>query len=122
MCGGIHPAMGSYAAAIQGDLTLEMALDDHSVTDHDILPVRVRLFSGPFPKLQGAFPSCAIISERSSPARVRFAAPIGAPLTAAGRSQPLSCHEGKAALARVLAAAEPGAARPRHKAAKKRTR
>jgi len=29
MCGGIHPAMGSYAAAIQDDLTFEMALDDH---------------------------------------------------------------------------------------------
>jgi hypothetical protein len=24
MCGGIHPAMGSYAAAIQDDLTFEM--------------------------------------------------------------------------------------------------
>src|ERR1019366_5835136 len=41
----------------------------------------------PFADLSPAFPSSAIISERSSPSRVRFAAPNnGAPLTAPGRS------------------------------------
>src|SRR4029077_3370359 len=40
------------------------------------------------PVLPPAFPSSAIISERSSPSRVRFAAPNnGAPLTAPGRSE-----------------------------------
>jgi type I restriction enzyme R subunit len=39
------------------------------------------------PVFRPAFPSSAIISERSSPSRVRFAAPNnGAPLTAPGRS------------------------------------
>ena len=39
------------------------------------------------PILRPAFPSSAILSERSSPSRVRFAAPNnGAPLTAPGRS------------------------------------
>jgi hypothetical protein len=39
------------------------------------------------PIFRPAFPSSAIISERSSPSRVRFAAPNnGAPLTAPGRS------------------------------------
>ena len=39
------------------------------------------------PIFRPAFPSSAIISERSSPSRVRFAAPnSGAPLTAPGRS------------------------------------
>jgi hypothetical protein len=41
----------------------------------------------PLATLRPAFPSSAIISERSSPSRVRFAAPNnGAPLTAPGRS------------------------------------
>jgi hypothetical protein len=40
------------------------------------------------PTFRPAFPSSAIISERSSPSRVRFAAPNnGAPLTAPGRSE-----------------------------------
>jgi SRSO17 transposase len=40
------------------------------------------------PALRPAFPSSGIISERSSPSRVRFAAPNnGAPLTAPGRSE-----------------------------------
>ena len=39
------------------------------------------------PIFRPAFPSSAILSERSSPSRVRFAAPNnGAPLTAPGRS------------------------------------
>ena len=33
------------------------------------------------------FPSCSILSERSSPSRVRNAAPFGAPWTAPGRSE-----------------------------------
>ena len=42
--------------------------------------------AGPLsPKVRPAFPSSVIISERSSPSRVRFAAPNnGAPLTACG--------------------------------------
>ena len=40
------------------------------------------------PTFRPAFPSSAIISERSSPSRVRFATPNnGAPLTAPGRSE-----------------------------------
>ena len=40
------------------------------------------------PIFRPAFPSSAIISERSSPSRVRFATPNnGAPLTAPGRSR-----------------------------------
>src|ERR1017187_7118985 len=40
------------------------------------------------PIFRPAFPSSAIVSERSSPSRVRFAAPNnGAPLTAPGRSE-----------------------------------
>jgi len=40
------------------------------------------------PSFRPAFPSSAIFSERSSPSRVRFAAPNnGAPLTAPGRSE-----------------------------------
>jgi hypothetical protein len=40
------------------------------------------------PNFRPAFSSSAIISERSSPSRVRFAAPNnGAPLTAPGRSE-----------------------------------
>jgi len=38
------------------------------------------------PESLSGFPSSAMISERSSRSRVRFAAPIGAPLTAPGRS------------------------------------
>jgi hypothetical protein len=41
----------------------------------------------PSPVFRPAFPSSAIISERSSPSSVRFAAPNnGAPLTSPGRS------------------------------------
>ena len=59
----------------------------NSVTLRDIQPVSVRLFSGEFLELRSAFPSFAILSERSSPSRVRYAAPnTGAPLTAPGRS------------------------------------
>ncbi len=48
------------------------------------------------PTFRPAFPSSAIISERSSPSRVRFAAPNnGAPLTAPGRSEQ-HLEEGKA--------------------------
>jgi len=46
-----------------------------------------------------AFPSSAIISERSSPSRVRFAAPNnGAPLTAPGRSKQRLLIRGKGSL------------------------
>src|SRR5665647_2722570 len=49
------------------------------------------------PLFRPAFPSSAIISERSSPSRVRFAAPNnGAPLTAPGRSGQRSWEEGEA--------------------------
>ena len=49
------------------------------------------------PTFRPAFPSSAIISERSSPSRVRFAAPNnGAPLTAPGRSEQPFLEEGKA--------------------------
>ena len=49
------------------------------------------------PIFRPAFPSSAIISERSSPSRVRFAAPYnGAPLTAPGRSGQRFWEEGKA--------------------------
>src|ERR1039457_863065 len=48
------------------------------------------------PAFRPAFPSSAIISERSSPSRVRFAAPNnGAPLTAPGRSGQHFLEEGK---------------------------
>src|ERR1035437_6870783 len=58
-----------------------------TVTLRDIQPVSVRLFSGWFLALRSAFPSFPILSERSSPSRVRYAAPnTGAPLTAPGRS------------------------------------
>jgi hypothetical protein len=59
----------------------------YCVTLRDIQPVSVRLFSGWFVELRSAFPSSPILSERSSPSRVRYAAPnTGAPLTAPGRS------------------------------------
>src|ERR1022692_302956 len=49
------------------------------------------------PIFRPAFPSSAIISERSSPSRGRFAAPNnGAPLTAPGRSGKHFWEEGKA--------------------------
>src|SRR5450755_70852 len=49
------------------------------------------------PMFRPAFPSSAIISERSSPSRVRCAAPNnGAPLTAPGRSDNTFWTEGKA--------------------------
>ena len=41
------------------------------------------------------FPSSAMVSERSSPSRVRFAAPHGAPLTAPGRSEERFLPRGK---------------------------
>src|SRR5260370_26244940 len=41
------------------------------------------------------FPSSAMVSERSSPSRVRFAAPNGAPLTAPGRSEERFLPRGK---------------------------
>jgi len=41
------------------------------------------------------FPSSAMLSERSSPSRVRFAAPHGAPLTAPGRSEERFLPRGK---------------------------
>src|ERR1700680_480763 len=51
---------------------------------------RRRRAKGPFwrPTLSPLFPSCPIVSERSSPSRVRYAAPNnGAPLTAPVRSK-----------------------------------
>ena len=61
--------------------------EPNRVTLRDIQPVSVRLFSGWFLELGTAFPSFHILSERSSPSRVRYAAPnTGAPLTAPGRS------------------------------------
>src|ERR1035437_4177254 len=51
------------------------------------------------PIVRPAFPSSAIISERSSPSRVRFAAPNnGAPLTAPGRSGQNLLRRGKGSL------------------------
>jgi hypothetical protein len=48
------------------------------------------------PMFRPAFPSSAIISERSSPSRVRCAAPNnGAPLTAPGRSDNTFWTRGK---------------------------
>ena len=54
-------------------------------------------FGGPrFANFRPAFPSSAIISERSSPSRVRCAAPNnGAPLTAPGRSDNTVWSRGK---------------------------
>ena len=69
----------AYKRAILGAQTgrvLEAAGEGTILADH---------FS---PTFRPAFPSSAIISERSSPSRVRFAAPNnGAPLTAPGRSE-----------------------------------
>jgi len=51
------------------------------------------------PSVRSAFPSRSIISERSSPSRVRFAAPNnGAPLTAPGRSEQGFLIRGKGSL------------------------
>src|ERR1035441_6059552 len=51
------------------------------------------------PKVRPAFPSAAIISERSSPTRVRCAAPNnGAPLTACGPFQNNTLRRGKGSL------------------------
>src|ERR1700722_136364 len=48
------------------------------------------------PTVRSAFPSRVIISERSSPSRVRFAAPNnGAPLTAPDRSEKRFLIRGK---------------------------
>jgi hypothetical protein len=56
-------------------LVLEAAGEDTKMADH-LSPI-----------FRPAFPSSVIISERSSPSRVRYAAPNnGAPLTAPGRS------------------------------------
>jgi hypothetical protein len=56
--------------------------------------------AGPLsPKVRPAFPSSAIISERSSPSRVRYAAPNnGAPLTACGPFQNNTHRRGKGSL------------------------
>ena len=45
------------------------------------------------PRKSVAIPSCGILSERSSPSRDRFARARGAPLTATGRSEPLSAKK-----------------------------
>ena len=51
------------------------------------------------PNVRPAFPSSAIISERSPPSRIRFAAPNnGAPLTAPGRSGQHLLGRGKGSL------------------------
>src|SRR5664279_5381000 len=51
------------------------------------------------PNVRPAFPSSVIISERSSPSRVRFAAPNnGAPLTACGPFQDNTLRGGKGSL------------------------
>ena len=42
MCGGIHPAMGSYAAVIQHDPTFEMALDDRKQPQRRRFPLLLR--------------------------------------------------------------------------------
>src|ERR1035441_10123636 len=55
------------------------------------------------PIFRPAFPSSVIISERSSPSRVRFAAPNnGAPLTAPGRSLTTLLRRGKGSLRTAL--------------------
>jgi hypothetical protein len=60
---------------VTGKRLLEAAGEGTKMADH-VSPI-----------FRPAFPSSAIISERSSPSRVRFAAPNnGAPLTAPGRS------------------------------------
>src|ERR1017187_1908332 len=67
-----HPAT---VAECQRAYLLEAAGEGTKMADH-LSPI-----------FRPAFPSSAIISERSSPSRVRFAAPNnGAPLTAPGRS------------------------------------
>ncbi len=63
------------ALGVEVGLVLEAAGEGTKMADH-VSPI-----------FRPAFPSSAIISERSSPSRVRFAAPNnGAPLTAPGRS------------------------------------
>jgi predicted phosphodiesterase len=60
---------------VQGNHVSEAAGEGTKMADH-LSPI-----------FRPAFPSSAIISERSSPSRVRYAAPNnGAPLTAPGRS------------------------------------
>jgi membrane-associated HD superfamily phosphohydrolase len=76
-----------YARTHSEGLPYRLFALSNSVTLRDIQPVSVRLFSGWFLALRSAFPSFPILSERSSPSRVRYAAPnTGAPLTAPGRS------------------------------------
>src|SRR5512132_4216735 len=77
--------MCSFGARENWVLLLEAVGEGTKMADH---------FS---PKVRPAFPSSAIISERSSPSRVRCAAPNnGAPLTAPGRSEQPLLEEGKA--------------------------
>jgi hypothetical protein len=45
------------------------------------------------PRNSVAIPSCGILSERSSPSRVRVARARGAPLTAPGRSEPIAASK-----------------------------
>src|SRR5258708_10088709 len=54
-----------------------------TVTDHDILDAPVKLSPSDF---VAVFPFHSILSERSSPSRVRFPAPIATPLPAPCRS------------------------------------
>ena len=60
------------------------------VSDRTMVDTRASVWLCPAfqnrPESLSGFPSSAMISERSSRSRVRFAAPIGAPLTAPGRS------------------------------------
>jgi hypothetical protein len=80
---------GDIAAAWQStdSAVLEAAGEGTKMADH-LSPI-----------VRPAFPSSAIISERSSPSRVRFAAPNnGAPLTAPGRSGQQLLRRGKGSL------------------------
>ena len=64
--------------------------------------------------LRPAFPSSAIISERSSPSRVRFAAPNnGAPLTAPGPFRTTLLRRGKGSLRAARLAGDHSAATDR---------
>ena len=54
---------------------------------HDSATVTLARVSEIDPESRICFPSSLILSERSSPSRFRMAAPIGAPLTAPGRSE-----------------------------------
>src|SRR5437016_4334888 len=84
------------SAELADDVLLKRATElsrvvvSQDVTDHDILDAPVRLSPSDF---VAVFPFHSILSERSSPSRVRFAAPIGAPLTVPGRSKALNWDE-----------------------------